>query len=672
MPKESNPFKHESLELPQFKEGESGVRRRPVERDPIIEEKKKKEKTKTDSVLSALRKKINSPLFRAGALALTLHAPLSPQVQNAYEQVKDFVLQSEEEDESRDDDRILRPQSFEDMLKVTNETAERKSRVNKKALQSFKEDVRDKLDKGEAISFVDLYLEMEKQNGVDSELVEEAKRIANEKIESTFLKSKGKLDREFLVDFVQEMYGSADNYVWGQGTVTKYFKTQKRNCVAIAKAQMIVLEGIINKLSVEERQNYELGINKIDQHEVATLTVKNKSGGSETFLLEGEVKTLRDQIENAGSKTVTLDQIKKSMVAEKPVVLKAKKGRKGEVKSGPEISVLTDQPVDDGIRIEGKLRGSDYALEQAEKQGKKPEVRQTVKQESSWEISETQLEEKKVEEKKGEIKTEKSTPEEIAKNWRTNQYYVENFLDISSDDLDAFADFLKVSLEIQVHTYKNGKLNPKFFHHLEAFRKTGEPITTKILRIKGTDTEKGEFMPTEQFKDVVECTGEIPILVLNGITYLPKDAEEILSEAKQQIIYLDQAVLSSRVIEGLKHGETTVMINLGYYTKLILEDPSLINHPKLVPILSNVSTTELEDFASAINSIVSIKDPRYKFLEDEIMRRRKAESIIGGKGRVTVALDDMKDMEAQRRAEMKGESGPMADPSKKQPKTAQK
>ncbi|MCI0479308.1 hypothetical protein L0Y59_02080 [Candidatus Uhrbacteria bacterium] len=309
------------------------------------------------AVRSVLSRWAKNPLVRMAAISAALHTPLTPMYRDAY----DAMFPDKP-------DTVLRPQSYDAMLATSARVAEREGHIVPERVNAYKEEIRDRFKRGEPVSFRELYLDMERLNGVDADKVARAKTAAAKRAEAFAARFGNDLDRAELVQFVGEMYGDPSNYDWGQASVTEYFETGKRNCVAIAKAELVVLEGIIDRLPPDARARYELGINKMKQHEVATLTDR-QSG--ETFLLEGFVESLKGTKEVTGTKTIDIQTLKKGIVAEKPIEVAAKEG---EVEKSPDLFVLTNQPVYDGIEVTGPLSGSEYVVQEAKRQGFEPEV----------------------------------------------------------------------------------------------------------------------------------------------------------------------------------------------------------------------------------------------------------------------------------------------------------
>ena len=328
--------------------------------DRIVRDMSAERNNAKASVYAAVERRMKrSPLVKTAIVSALLHIPLTPAVKDLYGHL--FPEKP---------DTVLRPQSYEDMLAKSAHAAERKDRIVPERLETYKAEIRDQLDSGKNITLRDLYLTMEEKNGVEPDRVERAKKKAEELSDAYAERFGGDIDRPKLVQFVTEMFGDPSNHVWGQGSVTEYLETGKHNCVAIAKAEAIVLEGVIDRLPPEAQAKYQLGINKLKRHEIATISVTGAEGFT-TYMLEGDVPELHNEIEGVGTKTIALNVLKQGIVAEKPLVFAAKSGN---VEKSPKLITVGDQPVDDGVEVTGPLSGDAYMVQQAARQGVKPEV----------------------------------------------------------------------------------------------------------------------------------------------------------------------------------------------------------------------------------------------------------------------------------------------------------
>ncbi|MDQ7814867.1 MAG: hypothetical protein RDU25_03645 [Patescibacteria group bacterium] len=324
--------------------------------------------------LSWWRELSRKPIFRAGLVAFGLHAPLIPDVGRSLSSTQPDV--SEEVREQWEmPDQILRPQSERERSKVGERVRERLERRDEKALERFKQDARNKFEQGETLSFGDLYFNLEKINGVDDERVEKARRKAEKMAQKILSQIGDDLEEDEIRDVVKGMFRNDDDYDWGQGSVTEYFLTNKRNCFSITGAELIVFELVIKGLPHEQQERFVLGKNKIQQHEYAVLLDKETE---DTYRLEPPLVVIPgadSAAESIGTVYAESAKLKEALVAEKPIQLKAAADKKRDVRQGPRIDFVVNQPVDDGIVVEGKLRSSDYVLRQSVRQGLRPIAR---------------------------------------------------------------------------------------------------------------------------------------------------------------------------------------------------------------------------------------------------------------------------------------------------------
>ena len=176
------------------------------------------------------------------------------------------------------DGRILYPQSKAERIQVEKRVAERGKARDGKKLDAFKGEARKQLESGQPVSFRDLYFHLEELNGVPRAEVDAARKKADQRIEEYRTKFVNGFEEVELQKFVSEMYGPGTNYQWGQGSVTVYFNTGKRNCNAIAKGELIVLDGVLEHMPEDVRKRYQLGNQYVQQHVYATLSTLRRDG----------------------------------------------------------------------------------------------------------------------------------------------------------------------------------------------------------------------------------------------------------------------------------------------------------------------------------------------------------------------------------------------------------
>ena len=353
-----------------------------------------------------------NPFARAALLSAALHAPLVPHIGRAmfgkeldasYEAKLQEILER-----WTGKGAVLHPQSSKEKKHVLEKINARKSHADLKAAETVKRDMRERIQLGEPLKFRDVYFELERVNGVDPKLVEQGKQRAESLIIKFSQEAHGELSEPLIKRIVGEMYGLGE-YDWGQASVSRYFVDGSHNCVSIGKGELIVFEGVVDSLPEPARQRYALGLRKVAQHEIATLGMRQQPNGpvGRTFLLEPPVQVEHpDAAERSGTANVGLDLLKRSMVADRPVMVSAEASKKGEaVPDSPVIDMISDQPVFDGVLVQGKLRGSEYVRQEAIREGIVPEVSQQAQ------VTEF------------DILTEESERETFLKRWGMNRTF---------------------------------------------------------------------------------------------------------------------------------------------------------------------------------------------------------------------------------------------------------
>jgi len=302
----------------------------------------------------------------AAALA---HAPVFPQTRAAFENVVEMVKGMTDWEKPN---MVIHPQTVADRKAVTDRMYERGARSDAKGTEAYKEGIREKMERGEPVSFKRMYLDLERLGGEDPEEVKKAEEKLDQLIASYGGQMNGRMDEAFVRRVVMERFGSDQDYVWGQASLTKRMTTGKRNCVSFAREQQVIFEGLIAQLPPEQQSRYEVGLTMEKQHEIATVTVKRADGSIEaTYLLQPPIDKIANGTDRAGSPNVSLETVKKAIVSKEPVRVAADaKGQ--EIPSSPDLDIITDQPVGLNLKVEGRLRGSDYVQEVAQERGVKP------------------------------------------------------------------------------------------------------------------------------------------------------------------------------------------------------------------------------------------------------------------------------------------------------------
>ena len=302
-------------------------------------------------------------LIGAAAIAASsaIHAPFAPGVMEKYQEMKAELARVK-----------IRPQSDAERNAVVHRVEGRKKLVNPEALRSFKESVAQKLEKGEDVDPLDLVFEMEEKNGVPHEQVEQARRAAKADVAKYVALFGADLDPSELDRFSREMFAKAE-YVWGQASVTDYYTQKKRNCVAIARVQQIVLDAVIRRMSPETQKSWSLGSAFLQQHEVFVASELESQTQKEKTLwrIEGGAFAISDA-EKVGIGVIQMNDVKKALVSSAPVEVKANQGDgKTAIDKGVEVDAVTDEPAKLNVHINGKLRGSEWNVDQLNREGHK-------------------------------------------------------------------------------------------------------------------------------------------------------------------------------------------------------------------------------------------------------------------------------------------------------------
>ncbi len=301
----------------------------------------------------ASKNKLASTLLVAGALHSPIIARSSgfiDKIENAINTVKDWEKNG----------AFIMPQSAAEAKHATDQIYARGARMDREKKEAFENEQREKLERGEDVKLNETYLKLEEVNGEDPEKVKIAEQNKQEMIEKFAQIMGDDLSEEFIKSTVNEMFGSNENYEWGQGSVTEYFNTGKRNCLSISRAEQMVFEALIDRLPQEKRAKYQLGTAFEKQHEIAILKVLNPDGSIEkTYFLQPPVNDLVGKADRPGSPTVDLKTLQKAMVAKSAITISSN-AKPGEIASSPDIITVGNQPVSTNIEIEGDLVASGY------------------------------------------------------------------------------------------------------------------------------------------------------------------------------------------------------------------------------------------------------------------------------------------------------------------------
>ena len=324
--------------------------------DDRILEKQQQAKTRFMDRLKESAKK--NPLVSAFLVAGALHLPITPQGQAVGAHAGEFI------DEVRHS--FIIPQRVGDVADALKQMLNRRLHTKTAEVSSYKQAIAERLSQGEDVSLEEAHFKLAELQGVPKEKLDAGRKYIDDFIETYSAQMNGKIDRALLEQMVAKMYEKS-TYKWGSADPSSLGSTGERNCNAVEKALEMVLEGMIKRLPADQQSSYEIGRNYESQHVRALITIKED--GEKTYVLDGHVEEWK-QKQIDGTATVSLKEAKRAMVAEKPMQVTA--GAGSSVESGPAILVMTDQPVEDNIVIQGKLKGSDYVLAEARKDGDVP------------------------------------------------------------------------------------------------------------------------------------------------------------------------------------------------------------------------------------------------------------------------------------------------------------
>ncbi len=257
---------------------------------------------------------------------------------------------------------VVEPQSKEERAAIVARRTAREARIDHEALRLYEADAAKKIAEGKSKSFKRMRFDLEKLHGMSPDEVNSAEQKAEAEIKKYSGEIGGDLDPEKAIHISNQMYGPKKAANWGQGSVTRYFNNHDRNCVAIARAQVIVFEGVLMNLPLEKRVRWQLATQFVKQHEIAVLEHLREDGTRDaSYLLEGQWSRKWTDDE-PGTVTLPIEDAKRALVM--PIEVQAA-GKSEEVKDSPHYDVDTDEPGPYRITIVGKLRGSEFNAAQA-------------------------------------------------------------------------------------------------------------------------------------------------------------------------------------------------------------------------------------------------------------------------------------------------------------------
>lgn len=326
---------------------------------------------KEESFLSKMKK---SPMAKAAMVAAGLHVAVPVGIEATRIGVAHARTQQER---WHGEGSVLRVQSDAVRDAVASMVQEREKHQDLEKLKAYQERAAERLEKNEPVGFEELYFQQAEAKGVSHERIEQAKKAVQGLVEHFASKLEGGLSDQEIKDISREMFDLAE-YEWGQGSVVDYFMDHKRNCVAMAQAETIVFDRLLERLPEDQRGRFHVGRRFENQHQIAVMGVApSVNADTERFIvLQPPYATEHRGAHPVGTATVSDTQLKQALVG-KSVKASAVAPRKGEkVESGPRIDAIVNQPVDEGIVIEGELRVANENIREANKEGVEPMTRQ--------------------------------------------------------------------------------------------------------------------------------------------------------------------------------------------------------------------------------------------------------------------------------------------------------
>lgn len=591
----------------------------------------------------ASKNKFAATLLVAGAI----HSPVIARSSGFIEKIEQ-ALQTVKDWERHG--AFVMPQSAEEAKKATEKIYERGARVDQDKRTAYVEELRAKMESGEEVKLNETYLKLEEVNGVNPEKVKIAEQNKQAMIEK-FTKQMGDdLTEDFIKSIVNEMFGSSDNYEWGQGSVTEYFNTGKRNCLSIARAEQMIFEALIERLPEEKRSKYEIGNAFEKQHEIAILKVLNPDGSiDKTYFLQPPVNTLVGKADRPGSPTVSLKAMQSAIVAKKPVTISSN-AKPGEIASSPDIITIGNQPVSTNIDIQGDLKGSDYIERivkerEIEIQWKEPS---TTDQVMDLEIikKDPVAQTKKVIERVNTILITEApkdgsglfvdvdlskldwknvTPEQLDEmsrvlaltDWEKEPDAIVygNLNDLPQELVINLPHKLWKEVIVEIKPDIDGKIDLKKFNMIMEARRERKGIPTKVRFVVSADAsgiKKDLFAGFAPGDFAVEQLKEKPY---EFIRFTEEEVEAIVkSEAKH--LYLSGNLFNPAGLQRLiDNPNKTYHLGLGVYTHAIAGNPDILKYKHIIPWIDRI----LSD-AEIITLRTCVSDDVYKKIEPTLIQ----------------------------------------------------
>lgn len=587
-------------------------------------------------------------------IAAGLHAPMTPQGQA----IIDRVVHGESRFGSDwfKKNTVIHPQSDEQKTEVRTKIHEREKHVDKKAVTEYEKKTSEQLERGEHVSFKRMYFDLERLHGVPAEEVVEAER----KVDSMILKYANEvgtsLEKQEIKHIVEEMYGAEKNYDWSQASVTEYFRTGKRNCDSIDRAEQIVFEGVIERLPESERSKFELGETAEKQHVIATL-MDRRSARPVTYLLEPGIKTLEGDKPEVGTVRVDAAFLKKSTVSSEIKAVSAVAGKPGEILPSPDIDVVTDQPIPHGYLITGALKGAEFNYEQAQKEKIEVEPYRDIAQnpmqieflnemagaeqadklvdgvlEYSNKIFEpVRINTDEIQQPSGDIikwlvKRIRENSGYVGGGWMDG-FTVSSLKGWKPEAIDRLlhsnVNSIEISPRLQVEEERN--LVETILQNANNMTYESDDFGFKQLILNGFDSGRSIHLPTDLFKKLVETFGTKDRAIRIGSSELTDDEWEVLSKSK--IKELDVAEVmqfpgsmigeapqkrvftrwmddekdterSGRLLSVLNTSGKDVRVDGAFYLKQALRNREVLKYIHITPDFTNLQRGMLAEFLS--------------------------------------------------------------------------
>ncbi len=616
------------------------------------------------SLLEKVRGWANNNKFAATLLlAGAIHSPVIARSSGFIEKIEQAIKTVKAWERNG---AFVMPQSAEQAKKATEQIYERGKRVDQEKRSAYMDDLRSKMESGEEVKLNETYLKLEEVNGENPKRVESAEKNKQEMIEK-FAKQMGDdFTEDFIKNVVNEMFGSNENYQWGQGSVTEYFNTGKRNCLSIARAEQMVFEALIDRLPEEKKSKYELGNAFEKQHEIAILKVLNPDGTIEkTYFLQPPVNTLVGTADRPGSPTVSLKTIQSSIVAKKPIAISSN-AKPGEIPPSPDLITVSNQPVSTNIDIQGDLKGSDYIERIVEErnieiQWKEPSTEDQIMDLEIIKKDPVAQTKNVIERINTILKTEAPkdgsglfidvdlskldwknvTPEQLDKmsrvlaltDWEKEPDAIVygNLNDLPQELVVNLPYKLWREVIVEIKPDVDGKIDlKKFYMMMEACRKRKAIIPPKVRFVISADAsniKKDIFAGLAPGNFVVEQRDEQAIKLLR---FTEEEVEAIVNSEAEHL-YLSGNLFHPAGLQRLiDNPNKTYHLGLGVYTHAIAGNPDILKYKHIIPWIDRIfSDAEVNTLRTCVS------DDVYKKIEPSLFQLNEKSIEKYGFGKIS-------------------------------------